>query len=293
MENDNSKPKTSRNIPDPIKRAVRQRCGFGCVICGLPLYEYEHMLGWANVQRHVPEEITLLCDRHHREKTNGLLPVQVVKEADANPFNLRRGVSSPYYLHYSGDAVYFQLSNSIIGNPFTQRDDLGNTWSYCTAISIDDVPILQYSRFNQELFLTVQLFDEFNEIALQIQENQLTYKTDSWDIEFTGRRLLLREAQRKILLDISFNAPDLVIVNRGRLLLNGIELLVTPQSFMFGQIKLEHLTIMQELGIAIGAKYGRRQGAAFTFDNISRYKYSTPEIDDLRQEVLRDLEIGK
>jgi hypothetical protein len=90
---------TSRNIPLPVQREVRQRCGFGCVICGLPLYEYEHLLGWANVHRHLSEEITLLCDQHHKEKTNGLLPIEDVMEANRSPYNLRDGVSKPYDLH--------------------------------------------------------------------------------------------------------------------------------------------------------------------------------------------------
>ena len=64
----------SRNIPLPVQREIRQRCGFGCVICGMPLYEYEHMEEWAVVQRHVADEITLLCDQHHREKTAGCFP---------------------------------------------------------------------------------------------------------------------------------------------------------------------------------------------------------------------------
>jgi hypothetical protein len=84
---------TSRNIPLPIQREIRQRCGFGCIICGLPLYEYEHMEGWASVKRHVAEEITLLCDKHHKEKTNGLLPLDMVREAINNPYNLREGIS--------------------------------------------------------------------------------------------------------------------------------------------------------------------------------------------------------
>ena len=61
-------------IPSGIQREVRQRCGFGCVICGMPLYEYEHMKEWAIVREHVADDITLLCDQHHREKTSGLLP---------------------------------------------------------------------------------------------------------------------------------------------------------------------------------------------------------------------------
>lgn len=43
----NEEQPNSRNIPLPIQREVRQRCGFGCVICGMPLYEYEHMEEWA------------------------------------------------------------------------------------------------------------------------------------------------------------------------------------------------------------------------------------------------------
>lgn len=46
-------------IPEPIKREVRQRCSFGCAICKLPIYEYEHIEEWAIVQRHVADEITL------------------------------------------------------------------------------------------------------------------------------------------------------------------------------------------------------------------------------------------
>lgn len=33
----------SRTIPEPVKREVRQACGFGCVFCGHALVEYEHV----------------------------------------------------------------------------------------------------------------------------------------------------------------------------------------------------------------------------------------------------------
>lgn len=33
----------TRDIPASVKRAVRQRDGFGCVICGLGIYTYEHI----------------------------------------------------------------------------------------------------------------------------------------------------------------------------------------------------------------------------------------------------------
>ena len=52
-----------------LKREVRQRCGFGCVICGYPIYEYDHILGWAKVKRHLTMKITILCDQHTKAKT--------------------------------------------------------------------------------------------------------------------------------------------------------------------------------------------------------------------------------
>jgi len=49
----------SRNISLPIQREVRQRCGFGYVICGFPLYGYDHLKDWANFKEHIANDITL------------------------------------------------------------------------------------------------------------------------------------------------------------------------------------------------------------------------------------------
>ena len=74
-------------IPNDKMREVRQRCGFGCVICGLPIFEYDHIHGWEND----PNTLTLLCDNHHKLKTNGLIPIAQIVEADANPFQSPSG----------------------------------------------------------------------------------------------------------------------------------------------------------------------------------------------------------
>ena len=33
----------SRSIPEDVKQHVRQECGFGCVICGNIIIDYEHI----------------------------------------------------------------------------------------------------------------------------------------------------------------------------------------------------------------------------------------------------------
>ena len=216
----------SRNIPLPIQREVRQRCGFGCVICGLPLYEYEHMSEWASVKRHVADEITLLCDQHHREKTGGLLPKEVVSKANLNPFNLRENVSKPYNLHFSGKDAEIEIG----GNSFT-CEDLG----YGTAmvpISVDGTPLIGLIIADGHLLLNLVIFDEYNNPVLHIKNNQLYYSTEPWDIQLVGTKLTIREAHRKILIEINFQPPNKVIISRGRFLRNGVEILVRPENIL-------------------------------------------------------------
>lgn len=258
---------TSRNIPLPIQREVRQRCGFGCVICGMPLYEYEHMLGWANVQRHVAKEITLLCDQHHRELTGGLLPIEAVREASTNPFNLRAGVSKPYDLHFSGNRC-----EAILGsNAFTF--DYPGVPTFTVPVGVDGLPLLAFLLDDDHLFLNLRLFDETNSPVLQILNNQLIYSVSPWDIRLVGRNLVIRDAPRKVLIDITFDVPNRIIINRGRFLLNGVEILITPEYFLV----VNNTTMMSQCrmenclgGIIIGAQ-DFPGGTAFRITGVSRY----------------------
>lgn len=216
----------NRNIPLPIQREVRQRCGFGCVICGMPLYEYEHMAEWAQVKRHVASEITLLCDHHHREKTVGLLPKEVVEAANKNPFNLREGISKPYNLYFSGEKAEIEIGS----NSFTCEDQ-----GYGTAmvpISVDGIPLIGLVLTDGHLLLNLVIFNEFNFPVLHIKNNQLFYSTSPWDIQLVGKKLTIREAHRKILIEIEFFPPNKVIINKGRFLCNGVEILVKPTNIL-------------------------------------------------------------
>jgi hypothetical protein len=214
----------SRNIPSPIKRKVRQRCGFGCVICGLPLYEYEHLLGFAKVKRHVDKEITLLCDQHHREKTSGLLPIDTVLEANAHPYNLRNGVSKPYDLHFSGINCDVILGNNLF---YSRYMGYGTVM---VPVSVDNISLIRFTLGDKHLLLTMNIFDESNKPVLQIDENQLVYSTSPWDVEFVGRNLIIREARSNILIDFLFEPPNRIQINRGRLLYNGAEIVINPDN---------------------------------------------------------------
>jgi hypothetical protein len=210
-------------IPEPMMRQIRQRCGFGCIICGMPLYQYHHMLGWAETKQHVAEEITLLCDLHHREVTNRLLPPPDVAAANQNPYNLRVGVSPVYPLHFRGGSCTINVGSNI----FALQPGRG---TLTVPLMIDNVPLIGFWILDGHLLLRATIFDECNRLILRIWDNELQYKPVPWDIEFVGTRLILREAARHILVDMEFCPPNHVTVSRARLMLNGVEVLVRPDS---------------------------------------------------------------
>jgi trigger factor len=276
---------TSRNIPLPIQREIRQRCGFGCVVCGLPLYEYDHVIDWSKAKTHDPNQITLLCDQHHREKTSGLLPIEEVREANDTPFCHKNGVSKPYDLHYSGTEI-----EAIIGSN-TYKTKCKNGTGVICPIVIDGLPLLAFYIQDNHLLLNLNIFDEFNQLVLQIVNNQLIQSRSPWDIQLVGKNLIIREAERKILIDIKFDTPNKITLNRGRFLFNGVEILInkeysviTNNNTMLSGNTFENCPC----GIIIGKKISL--GAGIYIENLARYPKDRTETMKWIKECFKDRE---
>lgn len=205
-------------IPATIKREVRQRCGFGCVICGSPIYEYEHMVEWSKTHHHKADELTLLCSQHHAEKTKKLLPIAKVKAANDNPFNLSTQFSSPQSLYYDGKDFKLRLGDSV--STFSDLKD-GQTFS---PFAIDGQPVVSFTNDSGNILLNIEFRDDLGTTILLINNSELVYSVGLWDIEWVGRTLTLREGLRKIFLELVLAPPNMVSINRGSLHYNGIEL---------------------------------------------------------------------
>jgi hypothetical protein len=203
----------------------------------MPLYAYEHMLGYAVVLRHVANEITLLCDRHHREKTAGLLSSDAVAAANADPCNLRAERSSPYLLHYSGDSCRAEVGSNVM---------TASTQSDFVAVMIDGQRIVWFNFEDGNYLLNVRLFDSCNQLVLEVVQNELVYSIDPWDIELVGRRLTIRSAPRNIYIDCLFAPPNGLILERGRILYNGVELFIRP----------DYLLLVNNCGLMRGNGFG-------------------------------------
>ncbi len=211
---------TERNIPDPIKRIVRQRCHFGCVICGLPLYQYDHMAPWSEVREHKAENITLLCLQHHGEKTNKLLPLGAVIKANRNPFNLIRDTSRPYALHFSGEDLNVSLGTFTL-ECHRPRGCFSDNF---IALCVDDDPIIEIKSGEESLLLSLCLRDAGNSEVISIKDNELIFSTGKWDITLTGTVLVIRNAHRDVFVEIKIAAPHSIEVIRGSFHLHGIQM---------------------------------------------------------------------
>lgn len=236
-----------RKIPPKIKREVRKRCGFGCIICGLPIYEYEHMEGWANVKRHRAEEITLLCPNHHSEKTKGRIPVFVIKEVNKNPFNKREGISKPSYLYYSGLELKIKMGVLNFELDSTKQ-------SQFVPLIIDRLPIVLINTIDNKILLNLNLFNEKNELILKITDNELVYSNNFWDIEYVGTKLTFRNGLGKIFLELDFEVPNKLTITRGSIFYNGINLKINNNEMNVGNSKIANSlnVVGGHIGIGIG-----------------------------------------
>ncbi|PWN60874.1 HNH endonuclease signature motif containing protein [Chryseobacterium viscerum] len=236
-------------IKPSIKREVRQRCGFGCVICGNPIFEYDHILGWANVKRHVANEITLLCDMHHKEKTTKRLPNFLVIEANKTPYNIRVGKTLSKCLYYYGDSA-----NVVFGSMrFTMKRN--DNFNYLIPITFEGVSPIKIRFEDQMCFLNIELQDPLGNIVLKIVDNELVLNIGMWDIEFVGQKLTLRERAYETFIVVIFETPNTINFIKGKVFINGKAFYVHPKNGLQlpGGFLMSNVTITGANGIIDGS----------------------------------------
>ncbi|UVC13126.1 HNH endonuclease signature motif containing protein [Mesorhizobium onobrychidis] len=167
----------------PDKRKVRQDCRFGYVICGLPIYHYDHIQNFADVQEHVAENIALLCPTHHQDKTSKRLPAGVVKSARANPANGRSDVTSSH-------RWFFDSANALIEvGPSQYSADLREGDSFA-AINIDGEDLVGFSREDDAILLNMSLRTAPNsKRVVHVHRGEISISTGIDDATMEGPRV--------------------------------------------------------------------------------------------------------
>ncbi len=239
-------------IPSGIKRKVRQRCGFGCVICGIPIYEYDHVPGYERVKRHRADELTLLCPQHHSEKTKGLLPLDRVLAADRKPFNRQQPETSPYSLWFDGASPEIILGTQL----FTCDDSRRPT--AMVPILINKQAPFGFTLDNGGMTLNLDARDSRNERVLLICESELIIATGTWDATFVGSTLTIWEESRRLVLCLEMTPPRRITITRYTIDTGGVKIDVDPTKLEISSPSLPRLavegsgTICANIGVLVG-----------------------------------------
>lgn len=200
-------------IPEAMKRDVRKRCGFGCVFCGLPIYEFEHIEPWVNVQEHRVENLVLLCPNHHAEFTRKQRSKDDIQQAAEKPFNLTAG-SLHHIFHENKPPVEVLLgTNRFINVP--------------RILIVDRIPIIGVENLvddGSEVGVSAVIYSREKTEILRIGRNEWFASSTQWDIETVGPRLIIRSQTGSTLLQIRVDPPSQITFERGNLYFQGWEL---------------------------------------------------------------------
>lgn len=194
----------SRDIPDGVKRSVRQRDGFGCVMCGRAIYDYEHIQPeFADAKEHSVDGIVLLCSEHHGLRTRGMLSIDTVLNAVKSPRAKQKGFSfGPFDVGIEPPSVL--LGALKARNVQTLIQILGEAVFSIQAPAERGLPFL----------INARLRDRDGNVIFEIADNEWRTPCDNWDVVVEGPRITIRKKLGDILLQVRSDPPQQLVIER-------------------------------------------------------------------------------
>jgi hypothetical protein len=218
-------------IPEDIKRIVRARCGYGCVMCGAQPYDYDHIEEYEIVKCHEANNLTLLCKHHHGEKTLNNLPRAEVERANLDPYYLKIETTKSRFLYYSGDSVEVHIGGNIF-----KYQNIPNGYIFI-PLQIDDLNIISFKREDDKLLFSFVSFDRSNHKIVEIIDNEISHSTSIWDAEWTSNKLTLRCANGIYLLRMLFETPNIIKIDKGFFHYNMTDILLDDDAIFIANNK--------------------------------------------------------
>jgi hypothetical protein len=191
-----------RGIKSPIKRIVRQRCGFGCVKCGKMFIQYHHMPPYySKTEAHDPNRITLLCPECHAMVPKRMSD-KLVEKANSSPFCRR---SMPTHKLLIEDDNFFIVVGNFV---FLAKDGL--------LMEVEGNPLLSIN-YQDGIRLFSFSISNASGATFEIKENEVVADMDFWDVESSSDKITVRSASREIFLEMKIDADgEMLEINRLR-----------------------------------------------------------------------------
>jgi hypothetical protein len=210
----------SRAIDSGTKLAIRQRCGFGCIFCGLGIIQYHHFMPeFKDAIIHDPSGITLLCPCCHTKAGARIISRDQVIKANNNPWCLRNG--------YTREAFY--LGNTSV--PVRLGASLINAQS---ILMYDDKVLLGFEpaeEVGSPIRLTACLTDINGDELFSVTNNEWQARSDQYDVNVVAQSLTIRAASGNILMRMCLGASESLKVDRLRMTYRGFSIEADNNAF--------------------------------------------------------------
>ncbi|WP_419235776.1 HNH endonuclease signature motif containing protein [Serratia fonticola] len=193
-------------IPEAVKREVRQQCFFGCAICGMPFFQYDHIEEYADVREHVADNLVLLCPNHHSAKTTNKISKDRIIYAKREPFNASKEYTSGFRVEPSKEIDIFLGSNKITG-----WYPNGNGVHH--ALWANGKSFFTIHSENGWLSISMILTDSAGKVLLVVEKGELVIATSSWDYVYEGSNIKIRSGMGYIQLDMNLSDNFVEIIN--------------------------------------------------------------------------------
>jgi hypothetical protein len=221
MTSDTNKHGLSRYIPSDVRREVRKRCGFGCVVCGKAIAQYEHFdPDFADAREHLASGITFLCGGCHDNVTRKFWSKDKVDMHNARPLCIKRG--------HAIDAFDISTAHPVIRiGPTTWID----AWSILEVMGEQVLVIRPPEEAGGPYLLSGKLSDDSARDLLVIEDNEWKASSSQWDCEVEGRTLTIGRKLGEILLVLEVSPGIGLTIKRLNLEFKGARLYGCDNNF--------------------------------------------------------------
>jgi hypothetical protein len=228
----------TRYIPAPTARAVRQRCGFGCVICGNAVYQYHHFdPPFADACEHHADRITLLCGKCHQD---GSITDETIREWNARPVCRKQG--------YAGNLI-----QSIV-RPLSVR--LGRCLlDSRTMIMDEDVTLVGLSPAEEAgtpLRLDARLWGDDGSEVLSIVRNEWRVGVGHYDVTVSGNRVEVRRMPRSTILAMKLVSDQEVHVEHLMMRHKGFDIVCTDDRLTLARTGGGRVNLIGDVSAPVG-----------------------------------------
>ncbi|MCB1345342.1 MAG: SEC-C domain-containing protein [Rhodobacter sp.] len=193
-----------RRPESSVRRTIRKNSGFGCVVCGLAIGDYEHVdPTYVDAEIHDPNCMTFLCIRCHGKVTRGQLSKESVKDAMREPAAFKAGFSFEA-LDVGSSAPTIHIGPMSVKN--------------CESIiSVNSRPVLWIhppEEAGGPVRIGAEIRNEHGELVFSIVDNEWRVQKESWDVEVIGKTTTIRNGPREIALVIRTEPPGDLYIDR-------------------------------------------------------------------------------